>query len=82
MKTYAYAVFPSPGCYGDGQVSPVYCTDDRGRALDKARRMTAGYQRAMSRHGGSSGGYVAREWGRPRQDAAWADMMPPVIEPL
>ena len=64
-KVYAFAVIPSQGCYGsDSKVRAAYRTNDRERAIAKAKSLTAAYQRDMRSVGGSSGGYRAIEWGQ------------------
>lgn len=73
---YAYAVIAGPGMVGSGKHAVEYCTDDRARALAYAARATRQYRDGMARHGGSSGQYVAVEWGQPRA-ATWYDDMRP-----
>lgn len=57
-----YAVIPSTGRHASGDlVLPAYATADLGRARKRAAKMTAEFQARMSRHGGTSGGYVVVE---------------------
>ena len=62
-KTYTYAVVPNQGCYGSGsQVRPDHRTNSIETARKVAARFTRRYKAAMSRHGGSGGGYRVIEW--------------------
>ncbi len=79
MKTYPYAVIRSAGCTGQGSVAvtSVHMTADA--AKQRAARLTRQHQALMARHGGTSGGYVAVEWGRTRNQHFWDDMRPKAI---
>ena len=72
-ERYPYVVVPSPGMYGDGQVAIVSRHATRKAAERAASRETQRLQRAMERHGGSSGYYYAAEHAR---DTFWADTPP------
>lgn len=57
-KTYKYAVVPSCGMYGSGDViRPAKESNDLDRAKKLAASLTAEYQASMRRFGYTSGGY-------------------------
>mgnify|MGYP003405253007 FL=1 len=59
-----FAVIQSAGRYSSGEmVTPVFATDDKARAVRAAAKATVEYQATMAKRGGSSGGYIAVEWG-------------------
>jgi hypothetical protein len=64
MTTTIYSVVPTQGMYGSGE---IVRSISRHRTLAAAQRAAArytrDYQRAMSAHGGSSGGYrIVEAW--------------------
>lgn len=60
-----YAVVPTQGRYGSGEVVSPFASDISGNLAKlrrEAKRATREYQRAMAPHGGSGGGYRVVEY--------------------
>lgn len=69
MRTYKYAVIETVGRHSSGEkVCPVYATNDRTRAIQRAVAKTKEYLRSMATYGVFSGGYVAVEWNAPARE--------------
>jgi len=68
-----YAIVPSPGCYGSGDiVRPVTVLSDSKKAKQLAARMTKHHQAEMRQHGGTSGGYrVVPVEAKSRREICW-----------
>ena len=65
-RTYAYAVVPTQGMYGSGDVVRIAgSSNSLPVARDLARRLTRKYQDDMRPYGGSNGGYRVIAWDRP-----------------
>ena len=77
---YPYAVIASPGTTGSGPQVAVSCHRTREAAIRAARRASREYREAMERHGGTTGGYLAVQWGLPRWRQWWPDMPPLPLE--
>ena len=63
-RAYAYAVIEGPGMHdGAEELVTLFRGDNLARGCQVAREATDSYRKAMSRHGGSSGGYRVVRWG-------------------
>jgi hypothetical protein len=78
-KTYAFAIVPTQGMYGSGDIVRVArLSNDLDAARKIAKKLTAEYRQAMRPHGGSSGGYRVIVWGAADRTASgyWINHCP------